>query len=78
MTFMAASSVIRQSKRILARFYGSLKSPLCSCVSITASHLSINVVERNDALDVAKLVLLDPTAVPLLVSPTSRKDLWFW
>ena len=32
---LAASFAVRQSKTILARFYGSLKSPLCSCVSIT-------------------------------------------
>jgi hypothetical protein len=32
---VAGSFAIRQSKTILERFYGSLKSPLCSCVSIT-------------------------------------------
>jgi hypothetical protein len=33
---IAASSITRQSKTILARlFYGSLKSPTCSCVWIT-------------------------------------------
>jgi hypothetical protein len=32
---MAGSFAIRQSKTILPRFYGSLNSPVSSCVSIT-------------------------------------------
>jgi len=36
------------------KIHGSLKSPLCSSVSITALQLSIRVVERNDSLDVPR------------------------
>jgi len=40
---MAGSSAVRQSKTIVARlFYGSLKSPTCSYVSITLPAASLD------------------------------------